>query len=151
MDSVEIEFKKNLSIMKREASLKQCIWGEDDASDCKGRIIKAHSIQRSKILTKIADNGKVQFFSVHGGEDSPSTILDFEGIKKFSTFTGFCEKHDKEIFQPIEDLKFSATTEQKYIFAYRAAAKEYHANCELARSIDYLMEKKKRLKCYCQT
>ncbi|SFP91574.1 hypothetical protein SAMN05443579_117177 [Variovorax sp. PDC80] len=53
-----------------------------------------------------------------------------QGIKKFSTFTGFCGGHDKAIFQPIEDVAFSATTKQQNIYAYRAAAKELHSNLE---------------------
>ncbi|MEN8506290.1 MULTISPECIES: hypothetical protein [Paraburkholderia] len=65
------------------------------------------------------------------GVDDPEFKL--EGIKKFSIFSGLCGGHDKAIFQPIEDVAFTATAKQKYIYAYRAAAKELHSNLESKR------------------
>jgi hypothetical protein len=66
-------------------------------------------------------------------------IFKPEGIKKFSTFTGFCGVHDKNIFQPIEDVTFTETDEQKYIYAYRSVTKELHANFESVKSNEALL------------
>jgi hypothetical protein len=109
----------------------------DDKLKCSGKIIHAHSIQRGKILESIADvggenEGKIYHLGFAPAEDMQSMQPDFklQGIKKFSTFTGFCGGHDKAIFQPIEDVAFSATTKQLNIYAYRAAAKELHSILE---------------------
>lgn len=59
--------------------------------------------------------------------------------QKFSIFTGFCGDHDKAIFQPIEDVAFSATTKQLNIYAYRAAAKELHSTLELKNVCEVLL------------
>ena len=129
MNNEQIEFQKTLSMNRKNASIKSCIWG---GNDCSGRIINAHSIQRGKILSAIADNGKIYYLGVTPSENMSEMKVVFkaEGIKKFSTFTGFCGWHDKNIFQHIEDVTFSGTDEQKHIYAYRAVTKELHANLE---------------------
>lgn len=134
MSKSQIEFNKALSQKQKEASIKECLRGDDKQGGCSEKIVKAHSIQRGKILTSIADgsSGKVYYLGLTPSDDMESMIPEFklEGIKKFSTFRGFCSDHDKSIFQPIEDVAFAATAKQKDIYAYRAAAKELHANLE---------------------
>lgn len=134
MNEDQIEFNKSLSRKQKEASVKGCLRGGDDQAGCCGKIVQAHSIQRGKILASIAEGseGKVYYLGLVPAEDMASMIPEFrlEGIKKFSTFSGFCGGHDKAIFQPIEDVIFTATDKQKNIYAYRAAAKELHANLE---------------------
>ena len=48
------------------------------------------------------------------------------GIRNASTFTGFCTKHDNEIFAPLEKAPFTATREQCFLLAYRALARELY-------------------------
>lgn len=141
MNDFKRKFNMELSEEKRKATLKECIWGEEDESNCSGKIIKSHSIQRSKILQHISDNGKVQILTLSGEENGIFGELNLEGTKKFSTFTGFCAKHDKKIFQPIEDCNFIGDIEQKYIYAYRSASKEYHAKKESTRMYDNQLTK----------
>ncbi|HDY8067607.1 hypothetical protein LO82_22330 [Vibrio vulnificus] len=130
-------------LLKQKAILKQCVWaglGETtDSNDCEGKIIKAHSIQKSKFLKKISDNGHVKILSVDLEKNELLGSFDQEGIKKFSTFTGFCGKHDKAIFQPIEDKPFKATKEQLHLYAYRAASQEYHNQFKMLKKYDDLL------------
>ncbi|APC18783.1 hypothetical protein BLL42_24890 [Pseudomonas frederiksbergensis] len=137
MNQDQIEFNKTLGQKQKEASVKGCLRGGDEQAGCAGKIVQAHSIQRGKILASIADggSGKVYYLGLAPADDMTSMIPEFklEGIKKFSTFSGFCGWHDKSIFQPIEDVVFTATAKQKDIYAYRAAAKELHANLESKR------------------
>ncbi|MFN3019320.1 hypothetical protein ACK1CN_25610 [Vibrio coralliilyticus] len=128
--NIEREFNMRMSKDKRKASVKECIWGEGDNSSCQGKIIKSHSIQRSKILQKISDNGKVSVLSPKVSPEKMFFDFDLEGTKKFSTFTGFCAHHDKTVFQPIEDKEFVGDREQMFIYAYRSASKEYHSQKE---------------------
>lgn len=48
------------------------------------------------------------------------------GINRASTFTGFCGKHDKTIFSPIEDETFNVTKETIFLLGYRALAREHY-------------------------
>lgn len=128
----QIEFNKILSNNNKNASVKICIWKHSESKDCSGKIIDAHSIQRGKILSAIADLGDVYHLGLKPNEDllEMETVFEKQGIKKFSTFKGFCQHHDKKIFQPIEDKSFIASDKQMHIYAYRAASKELHANLE---------------------
>ena len=49
------------------------------------------------------------------------------GINKASTFTGFCQRHDTELFSPLETRPFTASKEQLFLLAYRALSKELYA------------------------
>ncbi|MCC7700360.1 hypothetical protein [Janthinobacterium sp. EB271-G4-7A] len=146
MNPDQIEFNKLLGQTQKDASIKACLRVGDDKLKCSGKIIHAHSIQRGKILESIADvaggnEGKIYHLGFVPAEDMQSMQPDFnlQGIKKFSTFTGFCGGHDKAIFQPIEDMAFSATTKQLNIYAYRAAAKELHSNLESKNFCEVLL------------
>lgn len=133
----QIEFNKILGQNHKDASIKGCLRGGNEQAGCSGKIVQAHSIQRGKILASIAEgsSGKVYYLGLAPADDMASMIPEFklEGIKKFSTFSGFCGEHDKTIFQPIEDVAFTATAKQNDIYAYRAAAKELHSNLESKR------------------
>jgi hypothetical protein len=46
--------------------------------------------------------------------------------KKASTFQGFCETHDRELFSSIETVDFTASEEQCFCFGFRTLSHEYH-------------------------
>ena len=93
---------------------------------CSRRGIEAHSIQRARTLARISDsNNHVLGFDVQldtAGHQRVRTV----GIRRASTFPGFCPEHDKTIFQAIEDQPFRATPEQCFLLAFRALA-QMHA------------------------
>lgn len=128
------EFLKLYTGLRREAAIKECTLISNTNDPCDGKIVSAHSIQRGKILKSISKNGDVFELSFEIVDDVVPTIQFRKvGIKKFSTFSGFCQKHDKLIFQPIEDRPFINNAEQQLIYAYRAIAKELHTKKESRR------------------
>ena len=48
------------------------------------------------------------------------------GINRASTFRGFCQKHDKEIFEPIEDHALQLTQKHLLLLNYRSLSKEMY-------------------------
>lgn len=48
------------------------------------------------------------------------------GIKKASTFTGFCEHHDNAVFSEVEDHTFIPTKRQCFLLAYRGICREFY-------------------------
>lgn len=113
-----IEWSKIVSKYLKECTFKKCIF-----PNCNVKYSKAHSIQKSKILERIAHNGKVMSY------DPRKTYVtgDFEevGINKASTFFGFCNHHDNSLFLEIEDKDYNGTLEQNFLFAYRTCARQY--------------------------
>jgi hypothetical protein len=107
-------------------SSKYCL--HPDKVSCSGKIVQAHSIQRSGGLTKIARDGQVYSFL-------GNNVMDIErekgllapklvGVGKASTFTGFCGFHDNAVFSPIEKHPFTSTPEHALLLAYRHICKE---------------------------
>lgn len=123
--------KEVIRELRNGTQVVECILKSEDENECSGKIIEAHSIQNNRFLKKISQNGYIYHFEA-GITDDTKLIFDFEkkGRKSFSTFRGFCKKHDKELFQPIEDKEYLETEEQNFLFAFRAFAKEMHAKKE---------------------
>lgn len=128
-----IAFNELLTKQQRIANQKLCIWNESKDDLCDS-IIKAHSIQRRKMEVYISESGMVYTLKMQLSNDNPSDLPHSsfikEGIGSFSVFKGFCGKHDKRIFSPIEDEAFIATEHQMTTYAYRAAAKALHTELE---------------------
>lgn len=122
-------FMKNL--------LNQCRYSECFHKDhnCSPKIIKAHSLQKNRILNKLSEKGEVLTFSFDISKPIDNLInavesIDFKmnrsGMKVASTFRGFCQYHDNLLFKPIEEHDYEmGNQEQEFLFAYRAFAKAY--------------------------
>jgi hypothetical protein len=75
-------------------------------------------------------------------------VIQFEdvGRNEATTFTGFCSEHDAKIFMPIEVEDFEVTnSECLFLIAYRALAKELHAQMEAAFRIQGSYNERVRL------
>ncbi len=109
------------------ASIQNCTLDNDGNV----KISSAHSIQRGKILKRISENNKVRQFRIYENE------RDYDiPIKRASTFWGFCDKHDK-IFNPIEITNFQCTSEQFFLFAYRAFVNTAHVKFKFYEYYDF--------------
>lgn len=59
-----------------------------------------------------------------------------KGRKIATTFSGFCEYHDKITFQDIEDCEFQGSDKQIFLFTYRTFAWHYHKKLQqIAREL----------------
>ena len=114
IEQLRQEYKETRS----QAAFKECL--HPDHSCCSSNFIYSHSIQNSKVLKKIADNGHL--YSPQPRSDLQIPIMYDWGRSKASVFTGFCGYHDKTLFQPIEDQDFTGTKEQVFLYTYRAFA-----------------------------
>jgi hypothetical protein len=99
-----------------------------DKQNCSGDIIRAHTIQRNGGLSKIARKNHVYSFFGNNPADINKNkgILapKLTGLKKASTFTGFCGNHDDSVFAPIEKNPFVASQEHAFLLGYRAICRE---------------------------
>ena len=130
-------YSERFKELKNACKIKQCLF--PDHSSCSSNIIKAHSIQNNRILSKIAENGKVLMPKLKSGF-IPSDLTEY-GRNEATTFTGFCGAHDKSLFQPIEDRDFICSIEQIFFFTYRAFSAVFHGKCESSKLIDYFINK----------
>jgi hypothetical protein len=94
---------------------------------CNGKIIRSHTISKSSSLKKVSRNGKVLHFNPSMNSllanNGRLSIVEV-GINQASTFPGFCKKHDKELFSPIEDRAFQCDEYSSFLLGYRALTRE---------------------------
>lgn len=121
-------------LMNKSASeTKQCYF-----IGCKERTIHAHSISNKRLLLKLSIDGKVAFMKKT--ESLEYVELDETGRGQATTFSGFCEEDDK-IFHPIDNADYEiGNTEQDFLFAMRASAKELNVRQSVGAMADKLTE-----------
>lgn len=122
-----ISFSKLFSKLRKGCKFKNCLF--PDKSNCSKEVVQAHSIQKNKILNKIADNGIV--LSYNALKTLFTDSLEEIGIKLASTFYGFCNFHDTYLFSLIENNDYTQTEEQNFLHAYRGCAREYAIKYEV--------------------
>lgn len=115
-----------LKEIKRNDSRGRCLHYES-GEQC-NKIINAHSIQKSNQLGVIAEDGHVYRLTAdlstmrkNNGRPAPKRV----GVKKASTFSGFCKRHDNELFKPIDDFLLEPNAEQIALYAYRCMCREF--------------------------
>lgn len=105
-----------------------CLHPEANVDVC-NEIVKAHSIQRAAILQRISRDQHVYSFGVDIVTMLKRGLIEVKliGINKASTFTGFCNYHDTEVFKPIETSFIDINNEHIFLIAYRSICKELFA------------------------
>lgn len=119
-------FEEGKKLFKKAFDKDYCLHPNANKGECKGDIVKAHTIQRNGGLTRIAEDNHVYRIIPDIFKSTREVILktDLIGIGKASTFTGFCNYHDTTTFEGIEKYPFSGKLNQIFLLAYRALARE---------------------------
>jgi hypothetical protein len=129
-DQIMRDFRKSMGEMKRKWKIEECF--HPLKHECVLPIKQAHSIQRNGRLSLIEEevNRQNVLYSSISFKTSPKNfITDFVpvGKKEASTFYGFCEKHDTEVFSPIENFEFDGSDKHCFLHTYRSFAHSYHS------------------------
>jgi len=104
---------------------------------CDGQIIRAHTVQNSRVLDLLVRDGHVVSFG-HWFEKDKGSVIDYKlvGRNEATTFTGLCDEHDREIFRPIDTNDINIENQQHlFLLGYRAVLRELHATMEGASRI----------------
>jgi hypothetical protein len=88
-------------------------------------IIAAHSIQKGGQLNLIAEGGHVYKLSVDTIQSQTVIHAKKIGVKKVSTFNGFCKHHDNQLFKVIDEIPIKPSNHQIGLYAYRSLCREY--------------------------
>lgn len=116
-------------LMSQIKKKKMCL--HPDKNSCSGKIIDAHSIQNSRSLESISENGFIYRFEL--GKKELDDWMQYQTLmpKKIgksitSTFKGFCSYHDRELFKEIDAKPIIPTKEQSVLLSIRSLAKEIY-------------------------
>lgn len=118
---------------------KYCLHPEASSGTCRGKIVRAHTVQRAKTLAAIARDGHVYRVAVEKRFDGKMRA-ELIGINDASTFYGFCARHDSDTFAPIERCDFQNIPEQCFLLAYRPLLKEVYLKRSALDAIDISKE-----------
>jgi hypothetical protein len=121
-------FETKINEAKNNAQKKDrtCIYG-----GCTDKAIKSHVLQKNGILKEISeDNHLIQLVTPNAFNLVENGMLEFKkiGINDAYTFMGFCNKHDTELFKPIEDKN-----NIDYYNIYHQALFSYRGLCQEIR------------------
>ncbi len=125
-------------------SKKYCMAPPEFKHLCKKKIVQAHTVAKSSCLKKICSSDG-HIYRVKPSTDmfmktNGKIVPKLEGINRASTFTGFCQFHDDDIFKPLEKEPFSGTILQYFLLAYRAIARENFMKISLNQFLPTLRE-----------
>jgi hypothetical protein len=122
---------------------KKCL---DPTLLCSSPAIRAHSIQNATSLDLIAEENHVYEIGLDASSEPPKCSFRRVGRKNASTFSGFCDHHDAEIFRPIE-LKpiHQGNAEQLFLLAYRSITRELHTVLQAAHGLQVLAARERVL------
>ena len=113
---------------KIQLATKQRICLHPDASrESCGRVVSAHTLQRSRVLQAISDDSN-HVLTFYPFERRPDGCLKVHrtGWREASTFAAFCDRHDGTTFAPLEASPFSGSKKQIFLIAYRAICWELY-------------------------
>jgi hypothetical protein len=131
---------KNLIYTQLSKKYNKCLWPK---SDCTKDCINAHSIQNSQILDQLASNNHV-VMAVAKQNLNTGPEIEFKqvGRNQATTFTGLCQKHDSELFRPIDINEFDVSNQQqKFLIAYRSVLRELHTRIKAAIDLQTFYQK----------
>ncbi len=119
---------------QRRYSTKVCL--APDIKQCTNKIVSAHTLSARGMLRPIARDGHVYTYhtDLFATDREKATTFRLTGIADTSVFNGFCSYHDAKIFSPIESLPFLCRTDQLFLHAFRAVAKESYLKRKQAES-----------------
>lgn len=95
---------------------------------CGEPAIRAHSIQNRQTIALLEQNNHVLAWQPRFSQAGPDIALRRIGRNDASTFAGFCNQHDTELFRPLDTKALDAADrEQLFLLAYRGITCELHA------------------------
>lgn len=118
-------------IIQNEHKIKYCCAPSTHDTQCKGNIIKAHSISKCLGLNEIKNQHSEVYYlkpysNLYSLEKAQGKFLiEKINIKSASTASMFCQIHDKNLFQPIEDKEFIINKENCFLLTYRSVSLEF--------------------------
>lgn len=127
------ELNNKKKAFKRESKIEECFHHKKE--ECQGVIKQAHSIQRNGRLSIIEDdvNGNKCVYTFTSHKSTKEHLLEDLipiGKKEASTFFGFCDYHDTNLFSPIENFQFDKSLKHLFFHSYRSYAHSYHRKKE---------------------
>jgi len=95
---------------------------------CTETAIRAHSIQNRQTISLLEQDNHVVAWQPRFSQAGPEITLKRVGRNDASTFAGFCNRHDTQLFAALDTKPLDPTDRQQlFLLAYRGITCELHA------------------------
>lgn len=139
MNTTEYSLYKGEIHRLKNTAYEKCLW---HTMTCTGAPIKAHAIQNSRAIERLAENGHVVMFTPELRGTDLSMPFKRIGRNLATTFTGLCSEHDTLLFRLIDTNEIDpANPEHRFLVAYRAVLKSLHAAAASAQMVQLSFQK----------
>jgi hypothetical protein len=103
-------------------------------------------VQRSTVLESIARDGHVGQLVIAGNPESGPGDFQYTlvGINEATTFPGICNRHDSELFRPIETKPLTFAKDQVFLLGYRALLRECYTKLQAVRQMEFMRKYRDR-------
>jgi len=109
----------------RKIEFNRCL---EPTFQCEQEAIRAHSIQNNRTIELLAKKNHVIAWQPRFSQAGPDIQLRQVGRNEASTFFGFCNHHDTELFKSLDSKPLDVNDrEQLFLLAYRGISCELHA------------------------
>lgn len=129
--------------LRDEFSEGYCSYVDASGVQCAGKAISSHTVQRGGGLAAIQEKGHVlspkttlEDLVKHNGRPQIKSL----GIRKASTFPGFCAVHDSEVFLPIEKQNAVLDRTSAFLLSYRSICLELFKKQSMMNVLPILKE-----------
>jgi hypothetical protein len=111
-------------ITQRSAAL--CQFQDEEGNRCDKSAISSHTVQRSRALGSIAEDGHVLHIRLDSfsSDDADRIKFDKIGVRKASVFPGFCSAHDHSLFESIETGTGVISERERVLLSFRSICHE---------------------------
>ncbi len=116
-------FAAIMNAIHKASHISMCMHPKASSQTC-GKIINAHTLQRSRVIKALCDSDK-KVLTFQLNDEAKFEVKDI-GWREASTFNAFCKGHDDELFASLEKTPFAGTAEQIFLTAYRALCWELY-------------------------
>ncbi len=123
-DYTESRIQHMINASWKESDFQTCL--AFDKTECESLIKSAHALQNNRILNRVSEKGHVYTFSSEVTGGRPEANLKKVSKNKASTFFGFCDIHDTELFKPVELKDYEGSPIQNFLLSFRGFCLEYH-------------------------
>ena len=130
----KVERLTRLEMMSRLPKLlldKKCLH-PNAPHECRGKIVKAHTVQKRFLLAISGKRNQVLSPQVVGRDFPPRAAMRKLGYRKASTYRTYCAYHDNMLFAPIEKRPMELTAHHAFLLAFRSISREMTRNPQSA-------------------
>ena len=136
---VGIHEKEYQRLVRKNYNQGNCLHPNAGPEECSAPAINSHTIQMNGGISTISENQHVYTFKLVDAMNTSVYAPKNIGVRKASTFLGFCTTHDSALFKCIETPPITVGPVTAFYMSYRAISYEYHGKLRASAATPFML------------